>query len=67
VWRRPCKRNENKHFNHRLIEVSQNIEPDPEMEALVQQALKPFQAEQNETVGVTLLALDRGLNLETTI
>jgi 2',3'-cyclic-nucleotide 2'-phosphodiesterase (5'-nucleotidase family) len=54
-------------FRHRLIEVSQDIEPDPEMQALVRQALQPYEAELKEVVGEIHLPLDRGLNLETTM
>lgn len=54
-------------FQHRLMEVSQSITPEPEMEMLVQQALQPFRAELSEVVGETRLPLDRGLNLETTL
>jgi 2',3'-cyclic-nucleotide 2'-phosphodiesterase (5'-nucleotidase family) len=54
-------------FDHRLIEVAQSIPPDAEMEGLVQQVLQPFRAELSEEVGETRQALDRGLNLETSM
>ncbi|MEM5775872.1 MAG: 5'-nucleotidase C-terminal domain-containing protein, partial [Anaerolineaceae bacterium] len=54
-------------FSHRLIEISQAVEPDPEVQAMVDEALKPFKAELDELVGETRTALDRGINLESTM
>jgi S-sulfosulfanyl-L-cysteine sulfohydrolase len=54
-------------YRHQLIEVSESIEPDREVEDLVRQALAPFQDELNEVVGETLEPLDRGQNFETTM
>ncbi|MDX9863517.1 MAG: bifunctional metallophosphatase/5'-nucleotidase [Anaerolineaceae bacterium] len=54
-------------FRHQLIEISADIKPDPEVEALVQTALQPHREELNQIVGETRLALHRGLNLEATM
>jgi len=54
-------------FTHQLIEVSETIEPDPEVADLVRQALKPFREELEKVVGETHTPLDRGLNLESTM
>lgn len=54
-------------YTHRLIEVAQEIEPDPEVADLVQQALQPFEGELLQVVGETRAPLDRGLNLESTM
>lgn len=54
-------------FSHRLIEVSQDIASDPEMEHLVQKALRPYQEELSQVVGHTRGPLDRALNLEATM
>lgn len=54
-------------YTHRLIEVSQDIQPDPEVSDLVRAALKPFQEEMDRVVGETRVPLDRGMNLEATM
>ena len=54
-------------FKHRLIEVAQSVEPDPEVEALVRQALAPFHEQLSEVVGETRVPLDRGRSLESTM
>lgn len=54
-------------YHHQLIEVSSGITPDPEVAGLVQDALAPYQEELSQVVGETRLALDRGLNLESTM
>lgn len=54
-------------YTHRLIEVSQDIPPDPEVSDLVRAAMNPFQEELNTVVGETRTPLDRGMNLEATI
>jgi S-sulfosulfanyl-L-cysteine sulfohydrolase len=51
-------------YTHRLIEVSQAIEPDPQVSELVQQALRPYREELDSQVGETHVPLDRGRNLE---
>ena len=54
-------------FNHQLIEVSQSIEPDPEVNQYVQNALRPHLVKLGQVVGQTRVPLDRGLNLESTM
>jgi 2',3'-cyclic-nucleotide 2'-phosphodiesterase (5'-nucleotidase family) len=54
-------------YHHRLIEVSQAIEPDPEVAALVERALAPSQEELAEVVGQASTAFDRGTALEATM
>lgn len=51
-------------FTHRLIEVSQDIAPDPQVSDLVRAAQEPYQEELNMIVGETRAPLDRGMNLE---
>lgn len=52
--------------SHRLIEVDAHLTPDPEVQALVQQALAPFASDHEHVVGETLTALNRGTTLEST-
>jgi S-sulfosulfanyl-L-cysteine sulfohydrolase len=54
-------------YTHHLIEVAQDIQPDPEVSELVRAALKPFQEELDLVVGETRVPLDRGMNLESTM
>lgn len=54
-------------FTHRLIEVTRDIVPDPEVAAMVQDALRPFQEELELVVGETRSPLDRGRNLESSM
>ncbi|HET9494670.1 MAG TPA: bifunctional metallophosphatase/5'-nucleotidase [Chloroflexia bacterium] len=54
-------------YRHRLIEVSQNIEPDAEVAALVRDALEPFTRELGEVVGNTATPLNRATSLESTM
>lgn len=54
-------------YTHRLIEVAQDIQPDPEVSDLVRAALKPYQEELDMVVGETRVPLDRGMNLESTM
>lgn len=54
-------------FRHRLIEVTEAVAPDGEVEALVRAAVAPYAQELSRPVGSTRLALDRGLNLEATL
>jgi S-sulfosulfanyl-L-cysteine sulfohydrolase len=48
-------------FQHRLIEVSQAVEPDPEVNQLVQQALQSYREELEAVIGETRTPLDRGM------
>lgn len=54
-------------FTHRLIEIGQDIEPDAEVDDLVQTVLQPFRKELEAVVGETRAPLDRGMNLESTM
>jgi 2',3'-cyclic-nucleotide 2'-phosphodiesterase (5'-nucleotidase family) len=54
-------------YRHRLIEVSWDIEPDQAVEALVREALQPYQAELSEVVGTTATPLNRNTSLESTM
>jgi 2',3'-cyclic-nucleotide 2'-phosphodiesterase (5'-nucleotidase family) len=52
---------------HALIEVAESIRPDPTMEALVKEALKPYAAELGRVVGQVSTVLDRDTELEATM
>lgn len=54
-------------YRHRLIEVGAEIEPDPEVDDLVRQALAPYNRDLAEVVGETVTALNRGTTLEATM
>jgi 2',3'-cyclic-nucleotide 2'-phosphodiesterase (5'-nucleotidase family) len=54
-------------YRHRLIEVEAKINPDPEIDDLVRQAMEPYQEELSTVVGETATALNRGTMLETTM
>ena len=54
-------------YRHQLIEVEANINPDPEVDDLVRQALAPYQEELSTVVGETATALNRATTLETTM
>ena len=54
-------------FRHQLIEVEAKINPDPEVDDLVRQAIAPYQEELSTVVGETATALNRGATLETTM
>jgi S-sulfosulfanyl-L-cysteine sulfohydrolase len=54
-------------YRHQLIEVSANIDPDPAVADLVQQALAPYQDEISTVVGETATALNRATLLESTM
>ncbi|MFA5974018.1 MAG: bifunctional metallophosphatase/5'-nucleotidase [Lentimicrobiaceae bacterium] len=52
-------------YKHQLIEVEASIQPDPIVDELVFQALKPSKKQLSEVVGETATALNRGTTLET--
>jgi 2',3'-cyclic-nucleotide 2'-phosphodiesterase (5'-nucleotidase family) len=52
---------------HELIEVREEIPPDPAIDDMVQQLLKPYAAELAEVVGQTATDLNRNANLESTM
>lgn len=61
---------ENRHvlgFKHRLIEISESIEPEPEVEKVVDEQLEPLRERMAEVVGQTATALNRMTVLESTM
>lgn len=54
-------------YQHHLIEVEASISPDPIVEKLIRQELRPYMNELAEVVGETVTALYRGTTLETTM
>lgn len=54
-------------YRHALVEVAEDIKPDPKVEALVRAALAPYEKELNEVVGETATPLNRGTMLEATM
>jgi 2',3'-cyclic-nucleotide 2'-phosphodiesterase (5'-nucleotidase family) len=54
-------------FDHRLVTVREEIEPDEEVQALVEQALAPHEEELAQVVGQTATPLNRYTILEATM
>ncbi len=54
-------------FQHHLIVVDEEVEPDPEVQALVEEALAPHQELLSEVVGQTETHLNRNRVLESTM
>lgn len=54
-------------FTHRLIEINENIQPDPGVDEMIQNVLRPYREELDQVVGHTLAPLNRGFNLESTM
>ena len=54
-------------YRHRLIEVEAAIQPDPEVDELIRQALAPYLNDLAEVVGETATTLNRGTILEATM
>ena len=54
-------------YKHQLIEVEASIQPDPEVDELIRQALAPYKKQLSEVVGETATALNRGTTMETTM
>jgi 2',3'-cyclic-nucleotide 2'-phosphodiesterase (5'-nucleotidase family) len=54
-------------YQHRLIEVEAEIQPDPAVDELIRQALAPYKDYLSEVVGETATALNRGTTLEATM
>jgi 2',3'-cyclic-nucleotide 2'-phosphodiesterase (5'-nucleotidase family) len=52
---------------HELIEVSEGIAPDPKIEAMVKEVLKPYAEDLGCVVGEVSTALDRSANIESTM
>ena len=55
------------HFHHKLIEVASDMSPDPHVQQLVDDTLKPYKKELDEIVGYTDIPLHRYAQLETTM
>ncbi|MGE5604002.1 MAG: bifunctional metallophosphatase/5'-nucleotidase, partial [Nitrososphaerales archaeon] len=53
--------------DHRLITVGEEIAPDPAMQALVDDVMRPYRAELERVVGRTATALNRNTMLESTM
>lgn len=51
-------------YRHRLIEVSEGIDPDPEVAELVREAMAPFAEQLSQVVGETVSPLHRMATLE---
>lgn len=54
-------------FQHRLITVSEDIEPDPEADDMVNKVLSPYKDKLNQVVGYTDTGLNRNTVLESTM
>ncbi|HAQ21411.1 MAG TPA: bifunctional metallophosphatase/5'-nucleotidase [Prolixibacteraceae bacterium] len=54
-------------YTHQLIEIEASIQPDPEVDELIRQALAPYKKQLSEVVGETATALNRGTTMETTM
>ncbi len=54
-------------YEHQLIEVAAGVTPDPAMEAIIRQELKPFSDKLAKVAGQTATALNRAAMLETTM
>ena len=52
---------------HELIEVAESIQPDPTVDALVREALKPYSEELGRVVGEVSTTLNRNTELEATM
>ncbi len=55
------------HHRHELIEVGEDIVPDPKIEAMVNDVLKPYAGDLGCVIGEVGTALDRNANLESTM
>jgi S-sulfosulfanyl-L-cysteine sulfohydrolase len=56
-----------KDYHHELIRISEDIQPDLEMQNLVDQALAPYREEQRSVIGQTETPLNRATCLEATM
>lgn len=54
-------------FNHQLIEVAKELDPDPDVQNLIDQAMKPYRETLSPVIGHTNIALNRYAQLETTM
>lgn len=54
-------------FHHQLLEVAEDIDPDPSVQGLVDQVMQPYKEKLQPTIGQTSTALNRYAQLETTM
>lgn len=54
-------------YRHELVVMEQSLQPDPEVEALVEAAMQPFRDELGEVAGETRTGLNRATMLEATM
>jgi S-sulfosulfanyl-L-cysteine sulfohydrolase len=54
-------------YRHELLEVHANIQPDNEIQSLLEEVLEPFQSHLEEVVGETESSLNRAYSLETSL
>jgi 2',3'-cyclic-nucleotide 2'-phosphodiesterase (5'-nucleotidase family) len=54
-------------YEHELMTLEQSIEPDPEVQKLVQEALAPYQGRLSQVLGHTATGLNRATVLESTM
>jgi len=54
-------------FRHRLLVMEEAVAPDPEVERMIGEVLKPYREELNRTAGYTGTALNRNTILESTM
>ncbi|MCL4294837.1 MAG: 5'-nucleotidase C-terminal domain-containing protein [Anaerolineae bacterium] len=54
-------------YRHQLVTVEAQIQPDPEVQQWVDEALKPYREELSRVVGHTVIALNRNTMLEATM
>lgn len=55
------------HYNHELIEVVEEIEPDFDIQKMIEEAVEPYQKMLKSIIGKTDIALHRYSQLETTM
>jgi len=55
------------HFNHQLIEVVKEIDPDPQVQHFIDQVMEPYREILSPVIGQTDIALNRYAQLETTM
>jgi 2',3'-cyclic-nucleotide 2'-phosphodiesterase (5'-nucleotidase family) len=54
-------------YRHELVRITENIQPDPDVQALVDHAMAPYRAEREEVLGSTATPLNRMTALEATM
>src|SRR5699024_5711273 len=56
-----------KNLHHELIEVAEEIVPDPDVQTIIDKTMKPYRGLLDSVVGYTDIALNRVAQLETTM